>query len=128
MISTELPSASLSLSVSLSLSHTHTQIYSFSVFCFVLFLNLEPTKKKMDPGNHSSVTEFILTGLTEQPRLQLPLFLLFLGIYVVTVVRNQGMITLIGVSSRLHTPMYYFFGTLSFLIFVNPLSLPPKCW
>lgn len=40
----------------------------------------------MDPGNHSSVTEFILVGLTEQPQLQLPLFLLFLGIYVVTVV------------------------------------------
>ena len=69
----------------------------------------------MDPGNHSSVTEFILAGLTEQPQLQLPLFFLFLGIYVVTVVGNLGMVTLIGLSSHLHTPMYYFLSSLFFI-------------
>ena len=67
----------------------------------------------MAAGNHSSLTEFILAGLTDQPLLQLPLFLLFLGIYVVTVVGNLGMITLIGLSSHLHTPMYYFLTNLS---------------
>ena len=69
----------------------------------------------MDPGNHSSVTEFILAGLTERPQLQLPLFLLFLGIYVVTVVGNLGMIILIGLCSLLNTPMYYFLSNLSFI-------------
>ena len=80
----------------------------------------------MDPGNHSSVTEFILTGLTGQPRLQLPLFFLFLGIYVVTVVGNLGMITLIGLSSHLHTPMYYFLINLSFIDLCQSTVITPK--
>ena len=80
----------------------------------------------MDPGNHSSVTEFILSGLTEQPQLQLPLFLLFLGIYVVTVMGNLGMITLIGLSSHLHTPMYYFLTNLSFIDLCQSTVITPK--
>ncbi|XP_068834335.1 putative olfactory receptor 8G3 [Capricornis sumatraensis] len=80
----------------------------------------------MDPGNHSSVTEFILVGLTEQPQLQLPLFFLFLGIYVVTVVGNLGIITLIGLSSHLHTPMYYFLTNLSFIDLCQSTVITPK--
>ena len=80
----------------------------------------------MAAGNHSAVTEFILAGLTEHPGLQLPLFLLFLGIYVVTVVGNQGMITLIGVSSHLHTPMYYFLCSLSFIDLSQSTVITPK--
>ena len=80
----------------------------------------------MGPGNHSSVTEFILAGLTEHPQLQLPLFLLFLGIYVVTVVGNLGMITLIGLSSHLHTPMYYFLSSLSFIDLCHSTVITPK--
>ncbi|XP_058400444.1 olfactory receptor 8G5-like [Diceros bicornis minor] len=80
----------------------------------------------MAAGNHSTVTEFILTGLTEQPELQLPLFLLFLGIYVVTVVGNLGMITLIGLSSHLHTPMYYFLRSLSFIDLCQSSVITPK--
>ncbi|XP_004443683.1 PREDICTED: olfactory receptor 8G1-like [Ceratotherium simum simum] len=80
----------------------------------------------MTAGNHSTVTEFILAGLTEQPELQLPLFLLFLGIYVVTVVGNLGMITLIGLSSPLHTPMYYFLSSLSFIDFGQSSVITPK--
>ncbi|KAB0361595.1 hypothetical protein FD754_005751 [Muntiacus muntjak] len=91
--------------INLSLSQTHTNIYSFSDFFLFHFLNLEPVEKIMDPRNHTSVTEFIL----------LPLFLLFLGIYVVTVVGNLGMITLIGLNSHLKTPMYYFLSNLSLI-------------
>ena len=80
----------------------------------------------MGPGNHSSVTEFILAGLTEQPQLQLPLFLLFLGIYVVTVVGNLGMITLTGLTSHLHTPMYYFLTNLSFIDLCQSTIITPK--
>ena len=81
---------------------------------------------KMDPGNHSSVTEFILAGITEQAQLQLPLFLLFLGMYVVMVMGNQGMITLIGISFHLHTPMYYFFRNLSFIDLYQSTVNTPK--
>ncbi|XP_037360203.1 putative olfactory receptor 8G3 [Talpa occidentalis] len=80
----------------------------------------------MDPGNHTTVTEFFLAGLTGRPELQLPLFLLFLGIYVVTVVGNLGMITLIGFSSHLHTPMYYFLSSLSFIDFSQSTIVTPK--
>ena len=92
----------INLSLSLSLTHTHTHTHKYTHF---LLFKLEPAEKKMDPRNHSPLTEFILTGLTEQPQLQLPLFLLFLGIYVITVMGNQDMITLIGLSSHMHTPM-----------------------
>ncbi|XP_058400440.1 putative olfactory receptor 8G3 [Diceros bicornis minor] len=80
----------------------------------------------MDAGNHSTVTEFILAGLTEHAELQLPLFLLFLGIYVVTVGGNLGMITLIGLSSHLHTPMYYFLSSLSLIDFCQSSVIIPK--
>ncbi|KAM9645768.1 olfactory receptor 8G50-like [Trichechus inunguis] len=80
----------------------------------------------MAVGNHSTVTEFILAGLTEKPELQLPLFLFFLGVYVVTVVGNLGMITLIGLSSHLHTPMYYFLSSLSFIDLCYSTVITPK--
>ncbi|XP_063111667.1 olfactory receptor 8G50-like [Cavia porcellus] len=76
--------------------------------------------------NHSTVSEFILTGLTEKPELQLPLFLLFLEIYVFTVVGNLGMITLIGLSSSLHTPMYYLLSSLSFIDLSCSTVITPK--
>ncbi|XP_069324725.1 putative olfactory receptor 8G3 [Eulemur rufifrons] len=80
----------------------------------------------MVAGNHSSVTEFILAGLTEKPELQLPLFLLFLGIYMATVLGNLAMITLIGLSAHLHTPMYYFLSSLSFIDLCHSSVVTPK--
>ncbi|XP_072467524.1 olfactory receptor 8D2-like [Notamacropus eugenii] len=80
----------------------------------------------MATGNHSTVMEFILTGLTDQPELQLPLFFLFLGIYVVTVLGNLGMIFLIAISSQLHSPMYYFLSHLSFIDFCYSFVITPK--
>ncbi|XP_072473032.1 olfactory receptor 8G50-like [Notamacropus eugenii] len=80
----------------------------------------------MATANYSLVTEFILIGLTDQPELQLPLFLLFLSIYVVTVVGNLGMIILIRFSSHLHTPMYYFLCSLSFIDLCQSTILTPK--
>ncbi|EHB16712.1 Olfactory receptor 8D4 [Heterocephalus glaber] len=76
--------------------------------------------------NHSTVTEFLLLGLTEQPELQLPLFYLFLGIYIVTIVGNLGMITIIMLNSQLHTPMYYFLSSLSFLDFCYSTVITPQ--
>ncbi|KAM9631659.1 olfactory receptor 8G50-like [Trichechus inunguis] len=80
----------------------------------------------MVAGNHSKMTEFILAGLTETPELQLPLFLFFLGVYVVTVVGNLSMITLIRLSSHLHTPMYYFLSSLSFIDLCYSTVITPK--
>ncbi|KAG3286818.1 hypothetical protein H1C71_010397 [Ictidomys tridecemlineatus] len=80
----------------------------------------------MEPGNHSTVTEFILAGLSEQSEFQLPLFLLFLGIYLLTVVVNIGMIILIELSSHLHTPMYFFLSNLSFSDLCHSTVITPK--
>ncbi|CAM5118344.1 unnamed protein product, partial [Eretmochelys imbricata] len=68
----------------------------------------------MEKGNHSEVTEFILSGLTDRPELQVPLFVVFLLTYGITLVGNGGMILLITIDPRLHTPMYFFLSNLSF--------------
>ncbi|XP_004438466.1 PREDICTED: olfactory receptor 8B12 [Ceratotherium simum simum] len=77
-------------------------------------------------AENSSVTEFILAGLTHQPGLQIPLFFLFLGFYMVTVVGNLGLITLIGLNSHLHTPMYFFLFNLSLIDFCYSTTIIPK--
>ncbi|KAL4681246.1 hypothetical protein H8959_006723, partial [Pygathrix nigripes] len=80
----------------------------------------------MPAKNSSSVAEFILSGLTDQPGLQIPLFLLFLGFYMVTVVGNLGLITLTGLNSHLHIPMYFFLFNLSLIDFSHSITLAPK--
>ncbi|XP_003472783.1 olfactory receptor 8B3-like [Cavia porcellus] len=82
--------------------------------------------KRMAPANGSFVTEFILMGLTDRPDLQLPLFFLFLIMYVVTALGNLGLITLIGLNSHLHTPMYFFLFNLSFIDFHYCSVFTPK--
>ncbi|XP_036786172.2 olfactory receptor 8B12-like [Manis pentadactyla] len=80
----------------------------------------------MAVDNASSVTEFILAGLTNQPGLQLPLFFLFLGFYMLTMVGNLGLITLIGLNSHLHIPMYIFLCNLSLIDFSFFNAIVPK--
>ncbi|XP_049712854.1 olfactory receptor 8D1-like [Elephas maximus indicus] len=80
----------------------------------------------MSIGNLSTTIKFVLVGLTEQPELQLPLFLLFLGIYVATVVGNLGLIVLIAISPLLHIPMYYFLSSLSFIDLCCSSVITPK--
>ncbi|KAM5185226.1 olfactory receptor 8D1-like [Callospermophilus lateralis] len=77
-------------------------------------------------ANHSTATLFALLALTQQPELQLPLFLLFLGVYMVTVVGNLGMVLLIAASPLLHTPMYYFLSSLSFINLCSSTVITPK--
>ncbi|XP_048070400.1 olfactory receptor 9G1 [Ursus arctos] len=68
----------------------------------------------MERSNHT-MTEFILVGFTTDPMMQLVLFVVFLGVYSLTVVANSTLLILICNDSRLHTPMYFFIGNLSFL-------------
>ncbi|XP_036599871.1 olfactory receptor 8B3-like [Trichosurus vulpecula] len=82
--------------------------------------------RRMSLENASSVTEFILAGLTNQPELQLPLFLLFIETYVISIMGNLGLIILIWVNSQLHTPMYYFLFNLSFIDLCYSSVFTPK--
>ncbi|XP_074130256.1 olfactory receptor 5D13-like [Sminthopsis crassicaudata] len=76
--------------------------------------------------NQSDVVIFILLGFSDYPKLQIPLFLLFLVIYVVTVVGNLGMILIIRINPKLHTPMYFFLSHLSFVDFSYSTIITPK--
>ncbi|XP_036745958.2 olfactory receptor 8S1-like [Manis pentadactyla] len=66
-------------------------------------------------GNHSAITEFILLGLSADPHVQALLFVLFLVIYLLTLMGNLTMLLVIRTDSHLHTPMYFFLSHLSFL-------------
>ncbi|XP_028625925.1 olfactory receptor 5B3-like [Grammomys surdaster] len=76
--------------------------------------------------NWTEVTYFLLLGLTDDPGLQLPLFIIFLLIYIITLVGNLGMILLILLNSRLHTPMYIFLGNLSLVDVFYSSAITPK--
>uniref|UniRef100_G3U3E5 G-protein coupled receptors family 1 profile domain-containing protein n=1 Tax=Loxodonta africana TaxID=9785 RepID=G3U3E5_LOXAF len=76
--------------------------------------------------NFTSVNEFILLGLTSYWELQIVFFLLFLVIYMATVAGNLGMIILIHVNARLHTPMYFFLSHLSFVDLCFSTNVTPK--
>ncbi|XP_008681837.2 olfactory receptor 145-like [Ursus maritimus] len=80
----------------------------------------------MTPVNASFVTEFILVGLTDLPDLQLPLFCLFLFMYMVTMLGNLCFITLIMLNSHLHTPMYFFLFNLAFIDLCYSSVFTPK--
>ncbi|XP_069428759.1 olfactory receptor 5AC1-like [Ovis canadensis] len=80
----------------------------------------------MMEANKTLVTEFVLTGLTDLPGLQVPLFLVFLIIYLTTMVGNLGLIFLIWKDPHLHTPMYSFLGSLAFADACLSSSVTPK--
>ncbi|XP_021050238.1 olfactory receptor 5AL1-like [Mus pahari] len=80
----------------------------------------------MDESNNSTVYQFILVGLTDDPELEVILFAVFLVIYLTTVLGNLGLIVLIQVSPQLHTPMYFFLSHLAFVDFCYTSSVTPN--
>ncbi|ELW65921.1 olfactory receptor 8K5 [Tupaia chinensis] len=80
----------------------------------------------MGHQNQTVPTEFILMDLENQPELQLPLFGVFLVIYLLTVLGNLGMIILTKLDSHLHTPMYFFIRHLAFIDLGNSTVIYPK--
>lgn len=85
-----------------------------------------PSRSASGGGNHTSVAMFVLLGLLDQAELQLILFLVFLGTYLMTLVWNLGLIILIRVDSHLHTPMYFFLSFLSFIDICYSSSISPR--
>ncbi|KFO21816.1 olfactory receptor 8H1 [Fukomys damarensis] len=80
----------------------------------------------MGRWNSTSVTDFILMGLMESAETQLVLSVLFLLIYLITVLGNAGMILIIRLDPQLHTPMYFFLTHLSFLDLSYSSVITPK--
>ncbi|XP_053216220.1 olfactory receptor 2D3-like [Podarcis raffonei] len=62
----------------------------------------------MEAENLTSITEFILVGLTSHRKTQILLFVVVLNIYLLTIAGNLVIIMLVRTDSHLHTPMYFF--------------------
>ncbi|XP_010606720.1 olfactory receptor 8K3 [Fukomys damarensis] len=80
----------------------------------------------MEGPNLTTVTEFILLGITDRPELQAPLFLLFLVIYLTSLLGNLGMIILTQVDPGLQTPMYFFLRHLAVTDLGYSTAVGPK--
>ncbi|MBZ3881428.1 Olfactory receptor 5D18 [Sciurus carolinensis] len=87
---------------------------------------ISSNKSRMQEGNQSAVFTFVFLGFSEYPKLQVPLFLVFLTIYTISVLENLGMILIIRINPKLHTPMYFFLNHLSFVNFCYTTTIAPK--
>ncbi|EPQ12935.1 Olfactory receptor 1Q1 [Myotis brandtii] len=67
----------------------------------------------MENTNWTSVSHFVLLGISAYPQEQIPLFLLFLLMYAINISGNFAIITLIISTPQLHTPMYIFLSNLA---------------
>ncbi|XP_050773912.1 olfactory receptor 10A4-like isoform X1 [Gopherus flavomarginatus] len=76
--------------------------------------------------NHTAVTEFILVGFSDHPNLQVPLFLIFLGIYTITLTGNVLIILVTSFDPTLNSPMYFFLRNLASLEICFNLVIVPK--
>nr|XP_054311677.1 putative olfactory receptor 1F2 [Pongo pygmaeus] len=80
----------------------------------------------MSRTNQASISEFLLLGLSRQPQQQHLLFVLFLSMYLATVLGNLLIILAVSTDSRLHTPMYFFLSNLSFVDICFSSTTVPK--
>ncbi|XP_078503275.1 olfactory receptor 1L8-like [Lissotriton helveticus] len=80
----------------------------------------------MEKKNQSTVSEFILLGFSEPPEHRIILFVVFLLMYLVTLMGNGTIIFIIRMDSHLHTPMYFFLSILSFVDICLTTSTVPK--
>ncbi|XP_025029804.1 olfactory receptor 1020-like isoform X2 [Python bivittatus] len=80
----------------------------------------------MNEKNETQVTQFIFSGFTDHPELQVVLFAMFLIIYIITLSANLGIILLIKMDPQLHTPMYFFLSHLAFLDASYSSTVTPK--
>ncbi|XP_072494356.1 olfactory receptor 10Q1-like [Notamacropus eugenii] len=65
--------------------------------------------------NQSGPTEFVFRVLTTSPKIQALLFCFFLLLYILIICGNTAIIWAVFTHTSLHTPMYFFLSTLSFL-------------
>uniref|UniRef100_K7GCE7 G-protein coupled receptors family 1 profile domain-containing protein n=1 Tax=Pelodiscus sinensis TaxID=13735 RepID=K7GCE7_PELSI len=89
-------------------------------------VQLQGQAESMECGNGSQLTHFMLEGLPYPPKLQVPLFLFFLLIYLLTLGGNLLILLAVARERRLHKPMYWFLCHLSFLDMTVSSVVVPK--
>ncbi|XP_073525049.1 olfactory receptor 5AS1-like [Phyllobates terribilis] len=77
-------------------------------------------------GNHTEVVTFILLGFSERGEILLLLFVVFLVIFVFTLLGNTTILLLIVYNSQLHRPMYFFLGNLACLDMIYCTVITPR--
>ncbi|KAL6031681.1 hypothetical protein STEG23_012897 [Scotinomys teguina] len=82
--------------------------------------------EKMDVYNFTTVTQFILIGLSDLPEVRYPLFVAFVIIYQITLLGNGAILLAIVTERKLQTPMYYLLANLSLLDIFCPSATVPK--
>uniref|UniRef100_A0A286XQ82 Olfactory receptor n=2 Tax=Cavia porcellus TaxID=10141 RepID=A0A286XQ82_CAVPO len=88
---------------------------------------LEPYRRcNVEARNITNVANFFLLGITDDPTLHLPVFSLFLSIYLVTILGNLLIILAISSTTHLQTPMYFFLSNLSFTDICLSTTTIPK--
>ncbi|XP_077024211.1 olfactory receptor 6C2-like [Tamandua tetradactyla] len=75
---------------------------------------------------NGTVTTFILLGLTDDPQLQVLIFMFLFLTYILSVAGNLTIITLTYVDAHLKTPMYFFLQNFSFLEISFTSACMPK--
>ncbi|XP_006039109.1 olfactory receptor 6F1-like [Alligator sinensis] len=79
----------------------------------------------MEKTNHTSVTEFIFLGFGSPQKIKILLFMLFLSIYMLSLMGNFLIIGIVLTDPLLQTPMYILLGNLSFLqIWYTSVTVP----
>ena len=91
-----------------------------------LSFSLQIRSEKWIMENETLVTEFVSVGSANRLQLQVVLFVIFLLVYVATFLGNFGMITLIWMDSRLHSPVNFFLSPLSFVDVYSSSVIGPK--
>ncbi|XP_048217273.1 olfactory receptor 142-like [Perognathus longimembris pacificus] len=74
----------------------------------------------------NNVTEFIFTGLFQDPEVQRVCFVFFLCVYLATVVGNGLIVLTVSFSKHLSSPMYFFLSSLSMVEICYSSSVVPK--
>lgn len=80
----------------------------------------------MEQNNETSGGDFILLGFSDQPQLEVLLFVLVLISYLLTLLGNTAIILVSCLDCRLHTPMYFFLTNLSSLDLCFTTSIVPQ--
>ncbi|XP_053545578.1 olfactory receptor 6C1-like [Bombina bombina] len=69
----------------------------------------------MEDMNQTTVTYFIIKGISDVPQFQAPIFIVVLFLYLMTLGGNMTILHLVSQDPQLHKPMYFFLGNLSVL-------------
>lgn len=96
--------------------------------CVFIDVFLISSASEAMPGqNYSTISEFILFGFSAFPHRMLPaLFLLYLLMYLFTLLGNLFIMAAIWTEHRLHTPMYLFLCALSISEILFTVVITPR--